>query len=131
MSRILSIALIGLYALTLLQAYVPHFSYWINRDYVATVLCENLDKPELQCEGKCHLEKEIHQLDHEQQEEKAISFNLMVEYFQPIVQFTFKRFISEAKEPNFHYLERTFRKYLDSVFRPPPLHTSFPIISNL
>ncbi len=33
--------------------------YQINKEYVATVLCENKDKPELKCCGKCYLNKQL------------------------------------------------------------------------
>lgn len=34
-------------------------SYVCNYNFYKNVLCENKDKPELQCNGKCHLVKEI------------------------------------------------------------------------
>jgi hypothetical protein len=39
-------------------------SYLKNKDYISTVLCENKNKPQMHCEGKCHLKK---QLDKEEQ----------------------------------------------------------------
>lgn len=33
--------------------------YQLNKTYVATVLCENRDKPELKCCGKCYLRKQL------------------------------------------------------------------------
>lgn len=37
----------------------------VNYDYISTVLCENVDKPEMACNGKCHLAKELNQsLEH-------------------------------------------------------------------
>lgn len=32
--------------------------YVLRKDYVARVLCENRDRPELHCEGKCQLHKQ-------------------------------------------------------------------------
>jgi hypothetical protein len=37
----------------------PVVDYIVNYDYIANVLCENKDKPEMQCNGKCHLSKEL------------------------------------------------------------------------
>jgi hypothetical protein len=34
----------------------------INYDYISKVLCINKDKPELKCNGKCHLMKELAKL---------------------------------------------------------------------
>jgi hypothetical protein len=44
--------------------------YLANKKYIATVLCENLDRPLLHCNGKCHLEKVLKQDDKQQGNEK-------------------------------------------------------------
>ena len=31
----------------------------VNYDYIVTNLCENKSKPELKCNGKCHLTKQL------------------------------------------------------------------------
>ena len=41
------------------------FSYLYNKEYITTVLCENKAKPQMACNGKCYLYKQI-----KQQEEK-------------------------------------------------------------
>ena len=33
--------------------------YHANKDYIARVLCENRDKPELHCDGQCYLAKQL------------------------------------------------------------------------
>lgn len=33
--------------------------YHANKDYIARVLCQNRDKPELHCDGKCYLAKKL------------------------------------------------------------------------
>jgi len=35
------------------------FHYELNKDYIAANFCENKDKPELHCYGKCHLDKQL------------------------------------------------------------------------
>lgn len=42
--------------------------YYINKDFIATTLCINKDKPQLHCEGKCQLKK---QLEKEDKKEKS------------------------------------------------------------
>ncbi len=42
-------------------------AYYANKDFIAKTLCENKDKPELKCKGKCHLNKDL------QKEEKQSS----------------------------------------------------------
>ena len=43
----------------LVKPVFPLVDYAINYEYISKVLCENKAKPELQCNGKCHLMKEL------------------------------------------------------------------------
>lgn len=45
--------------------------YETNRDYVATTLCENKDKPEQQCAGKCYLKKQLAKIDSETEKKES------------------------------------------------------------
>lgn len=45
--------------LVFIKPVVPVFEYVINYEYISTVLCINIDKPEVNCNGKCHLMKEL------------------------------------------------------------------------
>lgn len=57
--RLLIIFLLPLYALTAVQTVVPFLGYALNYRYIAENLCENRDKPQLHCNGKCHVAKEV------------------------------------------------------------------------
>ena len=37
----------------------PVAEYVMNYDYIKNVLCENKDKPQLNCDGKCYLAKQL------------------------------------------------------------------------
>ncbi len=54
----------------LLRPIFPVIDYVVNYDYVATVLCVNKAKPQMHCNGKCHLMKEMAK---EAENEKPIS----------------------------------------------------------
>lgn len=43
----------------LLKPVLPVVSYIANYDYIVKELCENREKPQMQCNGKCHLMKEL------------------------------------------------------------------------
>lgn len=43
----------------LVKPIVPVFQYVLDYQYISEVLCINKEKPELQCNGKCHLMKEL------------------------------------------------------------------------
>lgn len=43
----------------MLQPLLPLIEYNVNKEYIASILCENRDKPELACNGKCYLDKKV------------------------------------------------------------------------
>lgn len=43
----------------LLKPLWPVVEYVMNYDYIVNVLCENKDKPELKCDGKCYLAQQL------------------------------------------------------------------------
>lgn len=60
--------------------------YLANYDYIATELCENRDKPEMHCNGKCHLMKQLAKAsEHEKpiSEKKQASAEHEVLFFEP------------------------------------------------
>jgi hypothetical protein len=46
----------------------PLAEYVMNYEYIATVLCENREVPEMQCNGKCYLSKMLAQQQAQDQE---------------------------------------------------------------
>ncbi|WP_228451288.1 hypothetical protein [Chryseobacterium sp. ON_d1] len=42
-----------------LRPLVPLMEYAVNYDYIVKVLCINKDRPEIHCNGKCYLSKEL------------------------------------------------------------------------
>jgi hypothetical protein len=51
--------LLSVYLFALGRPFCPLAEYALNKAYIAQTLCENKSKPELRCEGKCHLAKAI------------------------------------------------------------------------
>ncbi|MBS4059307.1 MAG: hypothetical protein KG029_02800 [Bacteroidetes bacterium] len=43
-------------------------NFRINQEYIARVLCENKDKPELKCNGNCQLTKQLKEEEQKQQQ---------------------------------------------------------------
>jgi hypothetical protein len=59
MNKNVGVIFIILYFVALLKPVSPYLEYTINKDFIAKVLCINKDKPELKCNGKCHLTKQL------------------------------------------------------------------------
>ena len=66
--RMKSIVLIFTVFLMLVKPIWPRFDYISNYDYIVSKLCENKDKPELQCNGKCYLSKMLAKSAQEEEE---------------------------------------------------------------
>ena len=45
----------------------------LNQKYIASTLCENRDKPQLQCNGKCYLAKKIKQAEEKEKNDEQQS----------------------------------------------------------
>ena len=59
-----------LFFIIFFQSFTPlliQINYVLNKAYIASVLCENKEKPALKCQGKCYLAK---QLKEQQQKEE-------------------------------------------------------------
>ncbi|GAA3650471.1 hypothetical protein [Flavivirga jejuensis] len=50
--------------------------YIINYDYIVNNLCENKDKVEMQCNGKCYLLKKLQEKNSEE-DKKEINFSIL------------------------------------------------------
>ena len=53
----------------------------MNYDYIVNVLCENKDKPELQCDGKCYLKQMLAQ-ESEQNQQNPFGDKQLIEISQ-------------------------------------------------
>lgn len=54
-----AIGFIFLYLIALCRPIGPLIEYYANKDFFATVLCINKDKPELKCNGQCILMQKL------------------------------------------------------------------------
>ena len=62
-----------LFVLLGLQSFYPlaiYTYYYGNKTYVASVLCENKDNPQLQCNGTCFLKKQLKKAEEKQGQDK-------------------------------------------------------------
>lgn len=57
----------------------PYLEYSLNYTYISEVLCVNKEKPELHCNGKCHLNKELKKAANEESGKKVTSLKLNIE----------------------------------------------------
>jgi hypothetical protein len=60
---ILALLMLCTYQLGSMRVLIPVLNYKLHQDYIAKNLCVNRAKPELQCDGKCHLRTQLRMLD--------------------------------------------------------------------
>lgn len=57
--------------------------FYANQGYIAKYLCENRDKPQLKCCGKCHLSKKLKQEDNKDEGNPERKLENKAEVFEP------------------------------------------------
>ena len=64
--------------------------YNLHKTYIASVLCENRDKPQTHCDGKCFLKKELsHQQEKESSQKSTNNFVSLQFFCEEISDFHF------------------------------------------
>ena len=99
-------------------------NYSIQKSYYTNVLCVNQDKPELKCNGKCHLSKQLAQDGNKGSEPKAPAAESFRESTLITLQeeLTFAVFKTESS-PNLiiDYSDELSNGYFNSKLDPPRL----------
>ena len=113
-----------LYLLAMIRPVMPIIEYYANYDYIATVLCENRDKPALGCNGKCYLEKQLKKVNTNNHEHKSTipQINLADYPVSPLGQFSYV--VKEFKEIQLTNTPVTYyesQDFFQSIFKPPQL----------
>ena len=111
-----------LYLLAMVRPVVPIIEYYANYDYIATVLCENRDKPYLECNGKCYLEKQLKQNNHNNHEHKSTIPQINFDDYpiSPLTQFTYKlKSFSNYFRNNFILKSEHVIGFYESILKPP------------
>ena len=97
--------------------------YHANKDYIARVLCENRDKPDLHCDGKCYLAKKLKaQQDRQDKEttERVQNTPTLQLFCLDYPEFIFSSPAdSNLESPAFAYLIAPYSAPLSPVFQPP------------
>ena len=112
-----------LFSLLLFQSFYPLTiigHYYATRAYIASTLCINMDKPQLECNGKCYLSKKLEKA--RDQEKQAEGFTEKTELLPYIVTGVYHSIEPLNPSPNPVPQSRpenyAFEK-LDSFFHPP------------
>jgi len=110
-----------LYVVAMLQPVIPLIEYYSNKEYIASVLCENRDKPALACNGKCYLEKQLKKANtQDNHNHSAPQIDLSKYPVAPIYVVVEKNEIADRAQKTVTYIQFNHsQKYTSSVFKPP------------
>ena len=121
MRALVTYSFVFLYMIAMLRPVQPMVEYFLNQGYIKEVLCINKNKPQLQCNGKCYLTKQLKK----QQETPA---NKVLEIAMEKYPIGFVELlklqentteIALSEKQSFFY-NNTYRStYLTAIFHPP------------
>jgi hypothetical protein len=96
-------------------------SYFANKAYIAAVLCENKDLPQLECEGKCYLKKQLSKTDTPESNSAGLTLKLETSPFTTPL-FTPVKLVAavSARTGYGAFQESSYRySYHPACFHPP------------
>ncbi|MBU2929741.1 hypothetical protein KO515_15995 [Winogradskyella psychrotolerans] len=95
----------------------------INQDFIAKILCINKEKPELTCNGKCYLTKQLKKAEKQDQKQAPNSKKDRIEIVYYCYKNTFNNLtykFSYTPKINTPYDNNHYTSvYLSRIFRPP------------
>jgi len=91
----------------------------VNQKYIAAELCENRDKPQMHCNGKCYLMKKLKQAQDKEQKQERQSQKTQIQDALIVKPLVFKQY--SLAEIKFHIPFSTGipQSIKNSIFHPP------------
>lgn len=103
----------------------PIVEYIVNYDYIAKVLCINKEKPQLQCNGKCHLMKELAKASEDEKpisDKKIVVKEIEILFYQELKSIEFpKAPVAQKNILNAVYSDLYSYLNSSSAFHPPSI----------
>lgn len=120
MKRALSIFFLSLFISASFYNVIVYAIYVANKNYVTEVFCINKDKPQLKCNGKCHLAKSLAKAEKEKNE-KETTPPLLV--FSPFFISEINANYPDIKQQTKTYIVKKEKKLIDKyhfyILDPP------------
>lgn len=123
--KIIGIALFASMAFKMLMAPIFFVDYELRKAYIIKNYCVNKNRPEMHCDGKCYLAKQIQKAEQEDEKQATNSFInklLSLEVIQKsdvyLNYFSAKGF-TQKPVYNFFYQSPALQTHSFSFFHPP------------
>jgi hypothetical protein len=121
----ISLSLLGLMLVKVWLIPLLYLDFEVRREYIINNLCENKNRPQMHCDGKCYLAKRIASLDEQEkrQAEKTYMSRLIDQVMDQRVYFSFNQQpVLVELLPRAVFSLRSFftsRIAVDDIFHPP------------
>ncbi|MDF0707191.1 hypothetical protein [Flagellimonas okinawensis] len=92
--------------------------YSLDREGFIEQLCENKDKPELNCNGKCMLMQMLSAQAEDDEPMPVIGWEEVLVFFIDMLAYNLPVGMEENKE-TFHYAEAYDYRFCDTLIKPP------------
>lgn len=104
-----------------LRPLVPLLDFAANYDFISKNICENRDQPEVLCNGKCYLVKEIQRFSDNQIHDSAKTQFSLESFVVDRIIYCAESFIESEKQLQSASLSQNLYHYLffQEVFHPP------------
>ncbi len=121
MSKIISFIILTSHLLVISFQSMPVFNYIANYKHISQELCENKDKPELECNGKCYLIKQTRALQEDKEEKEAVISEVLNLQYTTSDSFSYEllSIINVERINIFSYIEKEYSVYSDHITPPP------------
>jgi len=96
-----------------------YLGFEANQRYIAKELCENRDKPQLHCNGKCYLMKKLKQAQEKEQKQERQAQKPQVQDAVVSTELTFRRYAFAAITLHVPFSTGMPQSIRNSIFHPP------------
>lgn len=124
-TQISSIIVALLFIFTINFKSIITLNYFVNQTEIIDLFCVNKEKPQLQCQGKCHLTKELAKTD--QQEDTPFSPNNTTTNLEITAEIISEDIelnnTSKAFDKSWEFISENILIRFSSVLSPPPKTT--------
>ena len=100
---------------------MPIIEYQLNYDYITTILCENVDRPYLECNGKCYLIDRMSDTSKLSQEQNSIPTINIDDCPISLIQDVSVHFMTSERIVKHHFNQgwELNNRYATAKLRPP------------
>lgn len=121
MKTIACILLLFMILLQTFTSFVYDAAYSLNKKYIAKNFCVNKDKPAMQCNGHCYLNKQkAKEEGNDKQSTENKKDKVEVAAYEIIDQVITNSFVPARTTISFNSIaHKTLTGYFSSIFRPP------------